>query len=72
MTDGGWDLCNLRKFYIYIEYSVFTLRNASNPYSENIYLRFDRRPSAETLDTKKEEVIVTPDAYSVRNIFYIC
>ncbi len=53
------------------EYSVFTLRNISNPNTEVIYVRLDRRSSVEALEARKEEIIVKRDVYSVRNIFHI-
>lgn len=52
------------------EYPIFALRNKSNPDTQ-IYLRFDRRSSAEQLDAKKEEILVNRDVYSVCNVFYL-
>ena len=51
------------------EYPIFTLRNKSSPNTE-IYLRFDRRSSAEALEARKEEIVVHQDVYSVRNVLY--
>ncbi len=50
------------------EYPVFTLRNISNPNTEVIYLRFDRSSSTETLEARKEEIVVKQDVYLVRNV----
>ena len=51
------------------EYPIFTLRNESDP-NTKIYLRFDRRSSAEVLESKGKDIVIDRKRYDVRSLFY--
>ena len=52
------------------EYAIFTLQDKSASHTE-IYLRFDRRSSAEALEPKREDIVMDRVVYAVRSFFYI-